>query len=425
MNYTQTVDYIFSFSSLNAKPSLERIKKILSYIENPQNTFKSVHIAGTNGKGSVCTYISSVLTKSGYRTGLFTSPHIVSFCERIKVNGEMISEKDVVRIVETLVPFVETMDEKPTAFDLITAVAFKYFSEKGCDFAVLECGLGGKFDSTNVVTPILSVLCSISLDHLGILGNDVSEITNEKCGIIKQGVPIVCYPFKKSSDVFNPMSEESQKIIEKVSEIRQSELIISNPDSITSSDCKLSGTTITVDGLTITSHLSGVHQKANMLTAYTALKTLSKECKISDESIISGFANSSIEARLERLSEDPTVIVDGGHNADCAKALRLFIESSLKGEKLTAVIAMMRDKQCDVVLSQVAELFDMIIVTDVASQRSCSTSELAQKAKAFNKNVICEENVSTAIKKAIDIGNTVLIFGSFYLAGKAKEYFSS
>lgn len=425
MVYTEAVDYIFSFSSLDAKPSLNRIEKLLSFFDNPQESFKSVHIAGTNGKGSVSTYISSVLTESGYKTGLFTSPHIVSFCERIKVNGRMISERDVAEITESLIPFVEGMEEKPTSFDLITAVAFEYFRREKCDFAVLECGLGGKFDSTNIVTPELSVLCSISMDHVGLLGNTVEEITREKCGIVKQGVTVVSYPFKKTQDIFNPQKIESQKIIIETSQLRHSRLEISDPDRITSSICTLDGTTITIDGLTLTSHLAGIHQKANMLTAYTALRVLSEKYRISDENIIRGFDHSAIEARLEKVSENPTVIIDGGHNADCAKALKAFAESSLKGERLTAVIAMMRDKQCEIVLSEVAGLFDNIIVTEVNSERACSASELAKKAKLYNNNVTVEKSVSGAIEAAVDIGNTVLIFGSFYLVGEAKEYFSS
>lgn len=425
MTYTQAVNYIFSFSSLKAKPSLERIKTLLSLIGDPQKSFKSVHIAGTNGKGSVATYISSTLTESGYKTGLFTSPHIVSFCERIKIDGCMISENDVAEITASFVPLVESMKEKPTAFDLITAIAFEYFRRRNCEFAVLECGLGGAFDSTNTVVPEISVLCSISLDHVGVLGNSIEEITKEKCGIIKQGVPVVSYPFDKSDDIFNPQLPECQSIIKNVSQIRQSKLVVALPDRITASDCRLGATTIETDGLTLTSHLTGAHQKANMLTAYTALKELSDKFHISEESIVKGFSHSSIDARLEKVSDSPTVIIDGGHNVDCARALRRFIQTQLKDEKLTAVIAMMSDKQCDEVLSEVAELFDRIIVTSVESSRACEAEILAQKAKHYNINVTCENDAYTAIGKAVDIGNTVVVFGSFYLAGKAKEYFSS
>lgn len=424
MNFEQATDYIFSFSSLGARPSLDRIKELMKLSGNPQNSFKSVHVAGTNGKGSVATYISSALKESGYKTGLYTSPHVVSFCERIKIDGEMISEGDVSRITESLIPLVDMMEEKPTAFDLITAVCFIYFREQGCDFAVLECGLGGKFDSTNIVSPELSVLCSISLDHLGVLGNSLSEITSEKCGIIKCGTPVVSYPFKASADVFNPQSPESAQTIAETAKDRNSRLIAADPDMISSSHIGEHGTEITVDGLTLKTRLVGVHQKANMLTAYTALKELSDKFSISDESIISGFMKADISARLERVHDNPAVIVDGGHNADCAKALRLYIEKEFSNEKLTAVIAMMRDKQCDRVLEETAGLFENIIVTQVSSDRACGADELAKKAAAFNKAVTSESEARTAIKKALDIGNTVFVFGSFYLAGEAKEYFS-
>lgn len=424
MNYSQATEYIFSFSSLKARPSLDRIKELMRLSGEPQNSFKSVHVAGTNGKGSVSTYISSVLTESGYRTGLYTSPHVVSFRERIRVDGEMISESDVARITEGLVTLVETMTEKPTAFDLITAVSFIYFKERSCDFAVLECGLGGKFDSTNIVSPELSVLCSISLDHLGVLGNDISEITAEKCGIIKPGTPAVSYPFRLSADVFNPQRRESAEIISKTAKEKNSRLTVADPDLITLAHSDENGTEITVGGLTLKTRLAGVHQKANILTAYTALSELSEKFGITDKSIISGFLKADIPARLEKVHDDPTVIVDGGHNADCAKALRLFIENNIFTEKPTAVIAMMRDKQCDKVLEETAELFENIIVTQVSSERACGADGLAEKARLFNKAVVSEKDVRTALKKAVDLKKPVFVFGSFYLAGEAKEYFS-
>lgn len=424
MRYNEAVDYIFSFSSLEAMPSLKRIKFILSELGQPQNSFKSVHIAGTNGKGSVATYISSVLTESGYKTGLFTSPHIVSFCERIQVDGEMISKGDVARITEKLVPTVESMSEKPTAFDLITAVAFEYFSEKRCDFAVLECGLGGKFDSTNAVMPELSVLCSISLDHIGVLGDNIEDITCEKCGIIKNGVPVVTYPFEKTDDIFNPLCAESRKIITDCAKRQGAKLVISDSYRITGFKFDLDGSHLKIEGLELFSPLSGAHQAANMLTAYTAICELSKKYPISDSEIISGFSKSNMPARFEKINTDPTVIIDGGHNADCARALRLFVKSTLKDEKITAVIAMMKDKQYGEVISKTADLFDNMIVTEISSKRACNAEELADEVKKYNKKVTVERDICTAIKKAVNVGNTVVIYGSFYLAGRAKEFFS-
>lgn len=425
MNFDEATEYIFSFSSLGAKPSLERIENLLAFLKQPQASFKSVHIAGTNGKGSTATYISSVLTEAGYRTGLFTSPHIVTFRERIKVDGKMISELDVVRLTEKLIPFISKMREKPTAFDIITAIAFEYFSEKKCDFAVLECGLGGKFDSTNTVIPEVGVLCSISLDHLGVLGSTVEEITREKCGIIKAGVPIVSYPFEETKDVFNPQRKESRDIIEATALKMGSRLIVADPKRITSSSSSLDGTNITVDGLALHSPLAGEHQKANMLTAYTALNVLSEKYDIPSDAIVSGFSKAQISARFEKVNDNPTVIVDGGHNADCARALRLFVENEIDEEKPTAVIAMMRDKQCDTVLSQTASLFGEIIVTEVKSERACTAEELLDTVKKYNPCAQAEADACTAIKKALKGKNTVIIFGSFYLAGEAKEFFSS
>ncbi len=426
-DFSKMVDKIFSYSSFGVKPSLNRIKKLMEHFNNVERNLKFVHVAGTNGKGSTSTMIADVLTESGYKTGIFTSPHLISFCERIVVDGKMISEKDLVRIGKKVADFADEADEKPTAFDVITAIALLYFAEKKCDVVVLECGLGGKYDATNIVKPVLSVITSVSYDHKGILGNTLKEISEEKAGIIKEEVPVVSYPFESSEAVFNPQGKETIDTLEKMSHNKHSELIIADSNDITESSSDERGTSITVDGLHLFSSLKGEHQKANMLTAYTAIRKLETTfTKISDESIIRGFSKAYIPARLEKVQENPTVIIDGGHNCDCALAVRKFAEEHISAGKKILVLGMMKDKECDRVLQTIAPVFDKVIITKPEGSRAKDTIELGELAEKYNPSVIMQEDPLIAFSEVLnncDEKDCVIVFGSFYLAGEIKEKF--
>lgn len=425
--FSKMVDKIFSYSSFGVKPSLDRIKKLMEHFNNVEKNLKFVHVAGTNGKGSTSTMIADVLTESGYKTGIFTSPHLISFCERIAVDGEMISEKDLVRIGKKVADFADEADEKPTAFDVITAIALLYFAEKKCDVVVLECGLGGRYDATNIVKPVLSVITSVSYDHKGILGSTLKEISEEKAGIIKEEVPVVSYPFESSEAVFNPQGRETIATLEKMSHNKHSELIVADSNDITESSSDESGTSITVDGLHLFSSLKGEHQKANMLTAYTAIRRLKTIfTKISDESIIKGFSKAYIPARLEKVQEKPTVIIDGGHNYDCALAVRKFAEEHIFAGKKVLVLGMMKDKECDRVLQIIAPVFDKVIITKPEGNRAKDTIELGKLAEKYNPSVITQEDPLIAFSEVLsncDEKDCVIVFGSFYLAGEIKEKF--
>lgn len=425
--FSKMVDKIFSYSSFGVKPSLDRIKKLMEHFNSVEKNLKFVHVAGTNGKGSTSTMIADVLTESGYKTGIFTSPHLISFCERIAVDGEMISEKDLVRIGKKVADFADEADEKPTAFDVITAIALLYFAEKKCDVVVLECGLGGRYDATNIVKPVLSVITSVSYDHKGILGNTLKEISEEKAGIIKEEVPVVSYPFESSEAVFNPQERETIATLEKMSHNKHSELIVADSNDITESSSDESGTSITVDGLHLFSSLKGEHQKANMLTAYTAIRRLKTIfTKISDESIIKGFSKAYIPARLEKVQEKPTVIIDGGHNYDCALAVRKFAEEHISAGKKVLVLGMMKDKECDRVLQIIAPVFDKVIITKPEGSRAKDTIELGKLAEKYNPSVITLEDPLIAFSQVLsncDEKDCVIVFGSFYLAGEIKEKF--
>lgn len=427
MTFSQTVDKIFSYASLGASPSLERIREIMAHFGNVQDKLKYIHIAGTNGKGSTSTLIASAMTESGYKTGLYTSPHLVSFCERISIDGNMISEADLIQISSEVTSFADTMEHKPTAFDVTTAIAFLYFARQGCDAVVLECGLGGRYDATNIITPVLSVITTVSLDHKSILGDTVEQVAREKCGIIKEGIPVVSYPRKKSSCVFNPQREEVISILKEVSQSKQSELIFADMDKVSESLSDCDKTEICIDGMRFTSYLTGEHQAANMLTAYTALRKLRLTFEgLTAESIAKGFGKAYIPARLERVQDKPLVIIDGGHNLDCANAVRRFVDSNLAEKRKVAVIGMMKDKEWDRVLEKVAPPFDEIIITRPEGTRAQNTFELSKEAGRYNQSVsVCEnpcDAFSLALSKCGD-EDALIVFGSFYLAGEIKENF--
>ncbi len=429
MNYSQAVGYINSFSSLTAGKGLHRINYLVSCLGLNFDKIRFVHVAGTNGKGSVSTLTACVLNASGYKTGLYTSPHLLTERERISIDGEMISEEEFCAITERLVPIIETAPEKPTVFDCLTAMAFVYFTETGCDFAVLECGLGGEFDSTNIINPEIGIMTSISLDHIGLLGDTVEQIAREKCGIIKRGMPLVCYPFEESGCVFNPIPEGAKQVIREETEKRGGRLIVADGSQVTGARAVPGETEITVSGLTLRSPLTGEHQKANMLTAYTAVKALSEKFKkITPKTIADGFSKAFIGGRLEKVCESPLIFLDGGHNFDCARALRAFIEKNMKNRKCSALIGMMADKECERVFAEIGGLFETVTVTKPHSGRAMDESKLRQIAEKYCKTVYSAEKPAEAFKFALnktEKDGALFIFGSFYLIGEIKENFFS
>ncbi|MBR2315606.1 MAG: bifunctional folylpolyglutamate synthase/dihydrofolate synthase [Clostridia bacterium] len=427
MTFSQAVDKIFSYTSFDVAPSLERIREIMAHFGNVQDKLRYIHIAGTNGKGSTSTLIASALTESGYKTGLYTSPHLVSFCERICIDGYMISESDLISLTAEVTSFADTMKTKPTAFDVTTAIAFLHFARRGCDVVVLECGLGGRYDATNIITPVLSVLTTVSIDHKGVLGDTVEQIAREKCGIIKEGIPVVSYPDKKGCCVFNPQKEDVVNILKEVSQLKHSKLILADADEVKEicSDCEK--TVISIDGARLVSRLKGEHQAANMLTAYTALRELKSNFgALTQESISEGFMKAYIPARLEMVQDKPLVIIDGGHNLDCASAVRRFVDAELSDRRKVAVIGMMKDKAWDRVLEKVAPPFDKIVITRPEGARAQNVFELSEEARKYNENVSICENPCDAFRLALSQcrdNDALVVFGSFYLAGEIKENF--
>lgn len=411
MTYKQATDYINSFLLFGSKLGLTRITKLLDDLGNPQDSLKFIHVAGTNGKGSVSCYTSNILQKAGYKVGMFISPYIIDFRERFQINNEMIPENDLCEIVQKIKAVTDTYpaDELPTEFEIVTAIGIMYFAKEKCDVVVLEVGLGGRLDSTNVIkNPLCSVICSISLDHTQYLGDTLSQIAYEKGGIIKQNCPTVLYPIQEN------------EVIKKITEIckeRNSKLTIPSVDSVRLINEDISGDTIKYNNLEIKLNISGFVQQYNALTAITAI--IISGLKVSDRQIKEGIESSYFPARLQLVSKNPKILVDGAHNPDGVKALKTYVEKYFCHP--CAVIGMMKDKDIDNVVSQIAPLFSKIFTVTVDNPRSISAKCLAEKIKKYCNNVTACESVENAIDTLIKENADFCICGSLYLSGEALK----
>ena len=394
---------------------LERISMLLEKLGNPQKKLKFVHVAGTNGKGTTCTYISTILCESGYKTGLYTSPYVVDFRERFQINGEMITEEELIQQVEKVAPIADLVSvdgENITEFEFITALALNWYAEKNCDIVVLEVGLGGRFDATNVIDcPLSAVIAAISLDHTAILGDTTEEIAFEKAGIVKNNCDVIMYP---------KQDEKALGVFEDICKERMANLQITNIDTLKIIKADLFGTDFLLDGEEYFIPFSGIHQVYNAANAINAIRLLNKKgLSISESHIKAGLKKSVIPARMEIISKKPLVIIDGGHNPGCGEALQKVIEENLSGKKITAIMGMMADKDSYNYLKDVAPFFSKIITVAPNNPRSMEASELAEMAKEFCNNVVAARTNEEAVNLAIN-DETIIICGSFYMAAEIR-----
>lgn len=415
------INKINSFLKFGITPGLERIEKLLSMIGDPQKRLKFVHVAGTNGKGSTCAFIASILKSKGYKTGLFISPFILDFKERIQINGKMISESDLKRTLDYITRFTNKMKKNNqiiTEFELITAIAFKYFYDANCDIIVLETGLGGRLDSTNIIeAPLVSVITHISFDHTDILGTEIDEITYEKAGIIKQNGITVLYPQQEEkviSIIENTVKERNNKLIyPKMSDIK-----------ILSED--IDKTTFTYKGTNFNIHLLGEHQIKNAITAICAVDSLKNiGLDIELEHIQNGLENTKFPARLEVLSKKPVILLDGAHNADGALALKHFLGKHLDSKNTIGIIGMLKDKDISKILSILSPCFKKIITVDINNKRAMKAEDLADIGKKYFKYVISSKNIDDAIDISFSLIEkdhvNLVVCGSLYLAGEIRD----
>lgn len=431
MNFEQALSFVYSRRKFAKSCSLERIETLLKRLGEPQKNLKTVHVLGTNGKGSVSSFLSSSLSAAGHKTGLFTSPFVSSFCERIQIDGEYIPEDVFSKITERVKEICDSSfspEDGPTFFEFIFAVALVWFAESGCEFAVLEAGIGGRDDSTNVVeAPLVTVFTSISLDHMALLGDTVQKIAESKCGAIKSGSTVVSFPRETGGFDFCPQSEEACLVLERVCGEKGCSLVFPEMKRVKKLFENENGTRALFGSRELSLRLSGEHQIANAATALTALLELQKlGTEICDEAIKSGFEKTFLPGRMEIVSKEPFILLDGGHNEGAARALEKYIREFLKGKKVTALIGYMRDKDYKTALSILAPRFERIVFTRADEKRGEEASVLQSAAEPFCKNIFLEEERLPAFEKALALtgeGEALVVCGSFYLVGEIRKKF--
>lgn len=430
MTFNETLDYIYSRKKFAETCSLERINAVLESLSSPHKKLKFVHVLGTNGKGSVSAMISSCLFAAGYKTGLFTSPFVVDFRERIQIDGKYIEKDDFCRIAKTVKEKSETLEEKlrPTFFEFVLAAALVFFYENGCDAVVLEAGIGGGDDSTNVIpAPLLTVFTSISLDHTDVLGDTIEKIAKSKAGAIKNGSVVVSFPRENGGFDFLPQSEEACRVLSDASNKNGCKIVFPEMKSLSLIEESLFETTFSFENERFSIRLPGEHQLGNAVCALCALKELrSLGFDISDKHLRDGMSKAFLPARAEVVQKNPPVIIDGGHNEGAARTLQRLIVRHLKNKKITLLAAYMKDKDYETALSLLAPECESIVFTLADEKRGEKPETLKKCGEKFCKNVFCEGDEKKAFEKAnalLQKDGALIIAGSFYLAGEERKNF--
>lgn len=415
-SYKECIPYLFNLERAGIKYDLNNIKLLLSFLDNPQTQFKSIHIAGTNGKGSVSSLLNSYLMEKGFKTGLYTSPHLRDFRERISVSGRLISRHFILEFMNKIYNEIEKI--KPSFFEVTTAMAFEYFKKRKVEYAVIETGLGGRLDSTNVLKPVLSVITSLSIDHVEFLGNSIEKITYEKGGIIKKNIPVV----------IGNVSDVSKQILKKTAKKNNSEIIFSSGKNKIKI-IRRSENGLYFDLNSKSSNLYfpmiGDYQVSNLKTFLSAADALKKyenldyNEEVLRRSLKNIKRNSNISGRFELISENPKIILDVSHNLQAIQNIKKNL-IYFKFEKLIIIFAMMKDKNYEECLSELSKLRAKIILTKPEYKRSAEPSELLKAVKRNRSGFIVKNDLKSAVKEAREISgrkDLILITGSFFLAG--------
>ena len=428
MNYQQTIEYLFSRLPMYSRIGADAFKKDLTntitlceHLGNPHLKFKSIHIAGTNGKGSVSHMLAAILQTAGYRTGLYTSPHLKDFRERIKMNGDEINEKFIIDFTEKIKPLIEEIE--PSFFEITVAMAFDYFDQQKVDIAIIEVGLGGRFDSTNIITPELSVITNIGWDHMNILGDSLEKIAFEKAGIIKANIPVV----------IGELIPETKSIFESIASEKNTSIHLATQQrNVTGWEWKKHELIVEIAEQTKTDHkkyhldLPGIYQSKNLLTVLevcSVLKDLGYE--IDENEIRQGLQKTKkltgLHGRWEVIHENPTIVLDVGHNEDGIKQIIQQIELTTHHD-LHIIIGMVKDKEIDKVLSLLPHSANYYF-TQAHIPRALPAETLKEKAQKFNLKGKSAPDVNEAIKEAKSKAHKddlILVCGSVFLVGEVN-----
>ncbi len=419
MDYKEAMEYISGTSWFGAEPSLERISELLESLGRPQDSLRFVHIAGTNGKGSCAAMTASVMKAAGYKTGLFTSPYISRFNERMQINGRQIDDGVITAIVEEIKPFAEKMAVHPTQFEMMTACAMLWFARDKCDIAVLETGLGGRFDATNVIScPEAAVIMNIGLDHTGILGSTVEQIAFEKAGIIKPDCDCVLYD----------QPENVVNVIASACEERGARLHKADFSRIRSEFDSIDGQVFTYQGDAYAIPLLGANQLRNAAVVIDTVDVLrGRGWKIEQPDLEHGLYAVSWPARFEIISDDPFFVVDGGHNPQCAGSVAENLLRYFPDSRRIILTGVMRDKDSRGIFEALDPVADeYICVTPANSPRALPAEELAELLKEFGKKTTACADIKDGVAAALDAAGKdgmICATGSMYIAGPVRACF--
>ena len=420
MTYQEALTYIHSISWRGSKPGLERISGMMEQLGNVQEDLKFIHIAGTNGKGSVSAMLSSVLTAAGYRTGLFISPYIMRFNERMQVNGMPISDEELAEIVTEVQPVAESMAERPTEFEIITAAAFVWFARQKCDIVVLETGLGGRLDATNLISQnVCAVITNLGLDHTEYLGNTLGEIAGEKCGILKPGCPVVAYR----------SAPEAMKVIRARAKELECPVRTADFGKIKALSADLQGQTFQYKQFPeLTVHLLGAHQLKNAAVALETISVLRKAgWEIPDEAVVQGMDSTRWPGRFEVLQDNPLVIVDGAHNPQGVESLIAAVKEYLPGQHIVCVTGVLADKDWKPMMDRLKTVVSDFVAVTPDSPRALGNVRLARYLTDREHWVSVaddvEKGLTGALERAKATGGMVLACGSLYMAADVRRFF--
>ena len=409
MTYRDAIQFLSGIQVFGQQLGLDAMRDLLRRVGNPEKNLRFIHIAGTNGKGSVAAMTQSALTAAGFRTGLYTSPHLVSFCERIQLDGNQIAESDVARLIEQIRPHLAaTQPRPPTLFEVVTAIALQYYREQNADVIAWETGLGGRLDATNVVTPLVSVITKLDFDHTQYLGDTLAKIAAEKAGIIKHGRPVVCsVNVPEALDVIRNVANEHKSPLTIVGE--QIHFTRTGKQEIA-----LTGTRENYGAITVP--LPGAHQFENCATAIAAIEA--SGLNVGVDAVRRGIAATRWPGRFQIVRSKPLTILDGAHNPDGARALAAALREQVPDRKLAFILGVLRDKNYPEVCRILAPLASRILCAPVANDRSATADEIARACLPARAEV-CRDVVEANEKCSGE--DVVVITGSLFLVGEAMS----
>ena len=414
MNYNEALKFIHSVNNYFCKPGLKRIKALCEYLGNPQDALQFVHVAGTNGKGSFCSMLTSILKNASYKVGTYTSPYILEFNERIRLNGENIANDDLAELCDIIKPFCDSTTDKPTEFEIITALGFEYFRRQKCDIVVLECGLGGRYDATNLIdTPVLSVITGVDFDHQNFLGDTIEQIASEKAGIIKKDVPCIWC----GDNVI------AENIIKDTAKSMGSTLLSPNHQLIDILNSNLSGTNFNYkDYKNLFIPLLGTYQPLNAANAVTAAECLKGlGYNITEQNIYDGLKDTVWHARFEMLQNNPPVIFDGAHNPQGVTAAVKSVMQYFGNNKVNVLTGVMKDKDYLFIAKEIGKIADNVFCITPDNPRALEARDYAEVFRQNGVTATASENMNDGIVSAItqskNNNQPLVILGSLYMYG--------